>query len=133
MASEEFASVKHSFREETSSNVGVGCPQNWSYLVQSPTERAEAAVSDLITNSDEQLRRFREREQIPFKKFKITEEDYRNRERRPDYEVAVREMIARTSTEFAPWQLVPSNDKRWARIQVLETFADALAERLREE
>jgi polyphosphate kinase 2 (PPK2 family) len=41
-------------------------------------------------------------------------------------------MVARTSTEFAPWHLVPSNDKRWSRIQVLETFADSLADRLHE-
>jgi polyphosphate:AMP phosphotransferase len=80
----------------------------------------------LQLDAEEQLRRFREREKTPFKTYKITEEDYRNRQRRSDYETAANEMIARTSSEFAPWHLVPANDKRWARIQVLETFAKAL-------
>ncbi len=84
----------------------------------------------LHVDPDEQLRRFEERERTPFKQYKITEEDYRNRAKRPEYEIAANEMIARTSTEFAPWHLVPSNDKRRARIQVLETYADALGLKL---
>jgi polyphosphate kinase 2 (PPK2 family) len=86
----------------------------------------------LHVDAKEQLRRFEEREKIPFKKYKITDEDYRNRERRAEYDLAANEMIARTSNEFAPWHLVPSNDKRWARIQVLETFAEALKARLKQ-
>jgi polyphosphate:AMP phosphotransferase len=81
--------------------------------------------------ADEQLRRFREREKTSYKKYKITAEDYRNRRRRDDYELAANDMIARTSTDLAPWHLVPSNDKRWARIQVMETFSEALEAKLK--
>ncbi|NJL26979.1 MAG: polyphosphate:AMP phosphotransferase [Thermoanaerobaculia bacterium] len=81
----------------------------------------------LHIDADEQLRRFEAREATPFKKFKITAEDYRNRARWKDYELAANEMIERTSTEYAPWTLIAANDKRWARVAVLEAFAAALA------
>jgi polyphosphate:AMP phosphotransferase len=85
----------------------------------------------LHIDKDEQLRRFRAREQTPFKKFKITSDDYRNRERWDDYEAAVNEMVQRTSTDVAHWNLVAANDKRWARIQVLKTVCRALDEACR--
>lgn len=75
----------------------------------------------LHIDRDEQLRRFQEREQTPHKQHKITEEDYRNRERWREYELAVNEMVQRTSTRSAPWTLVPANDKRFARLHVIET------------
>ena len=84
----------------------------------------------LHIDREEQLRRFAEREQTPYKKYKITDEDYRNRERWDDYVRAVDEMVAHTSTDVAPWHLVPANDKRFARITVLETVCDALKRRL---
>ncbi|MDJ0928548.1 MAG: polyphosphate:AMP phosphotransferase [Gammaproteobacteria bacterium] len=68
----------------------------------------------------EQLARFRAREQTHYKKYKITDEDYRNRERWEDYVHAVNEMVTRTDTKNAPWILVPANDKRYARIRVLK-------------
>ena len=74
----------------------------------------------------EQLRRFKEREQISFKQFKITEEDFRNRNRWNTYEQAANDMIGRTSTEFAPWTLVEANDKWFARIRVLKTLCERL-------
>ncbi len=80
----------------------------------------------LHIDQDEQLRRFQEREQTPWKRFKITEEDWRNREKWPSYERAVNEMIERTSTEIAPWTLIESNDKHHARIKVMETLCAAL-------
>jgi len=80
---------------------------------------------------DQQLERFRAREKTGYKKYKITDEDYRNREKRPAYEAAVEEMIARTSTEVAPWTLVPANNKRFARIQVLKTVCRGLKKALR--
>jgi len=80
----------------------------------------------LHIDSDEQLRRFRAREQTPYKKYKITEEDYRNRERWDAYVAAVDDMVERTSTGGAPWHLVAANDKRWARVAVLETICSAL-------
>ncbi len=76
----------------------------------------------LAISKDEQLRRFKEREQIAFKRFKITEEDWRNREKWDDYERAVCDMVDRTSTEIAPWTLVEANDKNFARIKVLKTL-----------
>ena len=79
---------------------------------------------------DEQLRRFQERQSTPFKHFKITDEDYRNREKWNDYEVAANEMLGRTWTEFAPWQLVEANDKQFARLKVLKTFCDRLEDSL---
>lgn len=80
----------------------------------------------LHIDPDEQMRRFNAREETQYKKYKITEEDYRNRERWPAYAAAVNEMVERTSTDAAPWHLVAANDKRWARVQVLETLCDVL-------
>jgi len=80
---------------------------------------------------DEQLRRFEAREATPYKKYKITDEDYRNRGRWADYARAVDEMVARTDTPLAPWHLVPANDKRYARVRILETIADALRDALK--
>ncbi len=75
---------------------------------------------------EEQLRRFKAREKVPFKKYKITAEDYRNRDRWNAYELAADEMVQRTSTDYARWHLVAGNDKRWARIQVLKTVCREL-------
>jgi polyphosphate:AMP phosphotransferase len=76
--------------------------------------------------SDEQLRRFKERESIPYKQWKLTDEDWRNREKWDLYEEAVQEMVERTSTVHAPWTLVEGNCKRYARLKVLRTVAEAL-------
>lgn len=84
----------------------------------------------LHIGEDEQLRRFREREQVPYKRHKITEEDWRNREQWPAYKAAVNEMVIRTSTEYAPWTLVPGNDKRLGRVTVLETVCERLHQAL---
>jgi polyphosphate kinase 2 (PPK2 family) len=80
----------------------------------------------LHIDPEEQLRRFKAREQTAYKKYKITQEDYRNREKWDAYVGAVNEMVARTSTGRAPWHLVAANDKHSARIQVLKTVCDAL-------
>ncbi len=84
----------------------------------------------LHIDPDEQLARFEARERTAYKKYKITDEDYRNREKWADYEAAIDEMVKRTSTTQAPWQLVSANDKPWARVRVLEELCDALSERL---
>ena len=81
---------------------------------------------------EEQLRRFREREADPAKQWKITEEDWRNREKRPQYLEAVDDMFRLTSTEFAPWTVLESDDKRYARVKALEIIVAALEARLRE-
>lgn len=82
----------------------------------------------LSIDEQTQLERFQEREQIPFKRFKITEEDWRNRDKWDAYSEAVGDMVDRTSTEVAPWTLVEANDKRWARVKVLRTINLALEE-----
>lgn len=74
----------------------------------------------------EQLKRFKERAATGFKRFKITEEDWRNREKWAAYEEAAVEMFDRTHTALAPWTIVPANDKRHARLKVLKTFCDRL-------
>jgi len=84
----------------------------------------------LNIDKDEQLRRFKERQETPEKQWKITEEDWRNREKWDAYEEAVNEMIIRTSTTNAPWVIVEANDKYYARIKVLESVVNALEERI---
>jgi polyphosphate:AMP phosphotransferase len=80
----------------------------------------------LAITKEEQLRRFKEREKIGFKRFKITEEDWRNREKWDAYERAVCDMVDRTSTEIAPWTLVEANDKNFARIKILKTLCERI-------
>ncbi len=77
-----------------------------------------------------QLDRFKEREEIPEKKWKITEEDWRNREKWEEYESAVNEMLEKTSTEYAPWHIIQSNDKYFARIQAINHVIHAIMERV---
>ena len=79
----------------------------------------------------EQLRRFKDRSNTSYKRWKITDEDWRNRKRWEDYTSAVNDMVERTSTKIAPWTLVEGNDKNFARIKVLRTVADALDRRMR--
>jgi len=76
----------------------------------------------LTITQEEQLRRFKEREKTGFKRFKITEEDWRNRKKWSEYETAVCDMVDRTSTDIAPWTLVEANDKYFARIKILKTL-----------
>jgi polyphosphate kinase 2 (PPK2 family) len=80
----------------------------------------------LAIDKQTQLERFQEREEIPFKRFKITEDDWRNRDKWDAYRSAVCDMVDRTSTEISPWTLVEANDKRWARVKVLRTLNEAL-------
>ena len=84
----------------------------------------------LHISKEEQLRRFKEREKTPWKKHKITEEDWRNRDKWDAYEHAVNDMVVRTSTAFAPWTLIPANDKRLARIEVLKAACKRLEQAL---
>ena len=81
-------------------------------------------------DKDEQERRFRARMEDPAKQWKITEEDWRNREKWDQYVQAVDEMLLHTSTTYAPWIIVEANSKYYARIKVLRTVVDALKKRL---
>jgi len=84
----------------------------------------------IAISADEQLRRFKEREVTPFKQYKITEEDWRNRAKWEGYEAAACDMIERTSTSVAPWTLVEGNDKHMARVRVVEAVRDRLRKEL---
>ena len=87
----------------------------------------------LQIDKDEQERRFRERMENPEKQWKITDEDWRNREKWDQYEQAVDDMLVHTSTTYAPWIIVEGNNKYYARIKVLESVIDAIEKRLKEE
>ena len=76
---------------------------------------------------DEQLRRFEERENNPYKAWKLTDEDWRNRSRWSEYEAAVNEMLLKTSTLTAPWTVIEGNDKWWARVKILSTLVEVLS------
>lgn len=82
---------------------------------------------------EEQLRRFEERQQIGYKAWKLTDEDWRNRDRWDLYEAAVNDMIERTSTTRSPWTLVEANDKNYARAKVLRTICERLEKALQDD
>lgn len=84
----------------------------------------------LQVTRDEQLRRFQDREKVKYKKWKLTDEDWRNRERWDDYQVATNDMIDLCNTDIAPWDVIPANSKRHARIEVLDTLCDRLKDAL---
>ena len=77
-------------------------------------------------DSETQLARFTDRQNTPEKQWKITDEDWRNREKWDLYEEAVNEMLAKTSSAAAPWHVLESNDKRYARIKALRIVIDAI-------
>ncbi len=85
----------------------------------------------LAISKDEQFRRFKAREKVSYKRFKITAEDWRNRKKWDQYERAVCDMVDRTSTSYAPWTLVEANNKYHARIKVLKTLCGAIEDALK--
>lgn len=85
----------------------------------------------LTISKEEQLIRFKEREKTGFKRYKITDEDWRNREKWDAYEQAICDMVDRTSTENAPWTLVEANNKHFARIKVLKTLCEQIETKLK--
>jgi polyphosphate:AMP phosphotransferase len=117
---------------------GFCAPEDWrrayaeinDFEAQLAEDRFVVVKFWLAISAEEQLRRFKERERTGFKRFKITDEDWRNRKKWKDYEPAVCEMIDRTSTEGAPWTLVPAEDKHYARITALRTVCERLQEAL---
>jgi polyphosphate kinase 2 (PPK2 family) len=118
---------------------GFASPEEWLRAYgeinrfEEEQDRAGIIVAKfwLAISKDEQLRRFQEREQVEFKRFKITDEDWRNREKWDDYVAAVNDMVDHTSTSHAPWTLVEAQDKRWARVKILETLCDRIQAALR--
>jgi polyphosphate kinase 2 (PPK2 family) len=86
----------------------------------------------LHISPEEQLKRFREREQNPLKRWKLSDEDWRNRGHREQYEEAAEDMFARTDHEPAPWRLVEAESKRYARVKVIETTIAAIEQGMRD-
>ncbi len=84
----------------------------------------------LAIGGDEQFKRFKDRQVTPFKQYKLTEEDWRNRAKWDAYEAAAADMVERTSTDSAPWVLVEANDKAWARVKVMKTVVKRLKDEL---
>jgi len=84
----------------------------------------------LHISPEEQYRRFKLREQTAYKQWKLTDEDWRNRAKWPDYELAVHEMVERTSTSGARWTLVEGNDKNFARLKILRGLILRFRQRL---
>ena len=80
---------------------------------------------------DEQLKRFEARDADPLKRWKLTDEDWRNREKRPQYEAAVEDMLAYTDHELAPWDVIPAEQKRYGRVSVLQTVIARMEEGMR--
>jgi polyphosphate:AMP phosphotransferase len=113
-------------------------PDDWkrayAEIVAFEEELAESGVIVckfwLQISPEEQLRRFQDRVKTPFKQYKITEDDWRNRAKWDSYQAAAVDMIERTSTPGAPWTLVEAEDKRWARLRVMKAVADRLEEEL---
>ena len=85
----------------------------------------------LHLTKDEQLRRFKQRSKAEHKRWKLTDEDWRNRDKWDEYEEAVNDLVSRTSTTAAPWTLIAANDKRYCRVKVLKTVGDAMARALK--
>lgn len=81
-------------------------------------------------SKEEQLRRFEARQKMAHKKWKLTDEDWRNREKWDQYEEAVEDMLIKTTTAYAPWSIIPGNDKYYARVKVLKTVVKRLSEEL---
>jgi AMP-polyphosphate phosphotransferase len=84
----------------------------------------------LHISREEQLKRFEERQRIGYKAWKLTDEDWRNREKWGAYEDAAEEMLVKTSTTLAPWILVEANDKYWARVKVMSRLVEVLSKAL---
>jgi polyphosphate kinase 2 (PPK2 family) len=85
----------------------------------------------LHTSEEEQLRRFERRDKDPLKIWKLTAEDWRNREKRPQYLEAIEDMVARTDQPYAPWHLVAGDSKRYARVEVITTVIDDIEQGMR--
>ncbi len=113
---------------------GLAPPEDWMRAYGEINDFEEQLVQNgvillkfwLHITKEEQLKRFKEREKTGFKRFKITDEDWRNRDKWEAYELAACDMVDRTSTEIAKWTLVEANDKHHARIKTLKVLTDAI-------
>lgn len=114
---------------------GFASEVQWRRAYREINDFEQALVDDgtrvlkffLHITPDEQLRRFEQRLRDPLKRWKLQYEDFRNRKRWDDYEIAIEEMIAKTSTKQAPWHVVPANNKKYARIAIIKQICDQLS------
>jgi AMP-polyphosphate phosphotransferase len=115
---------------------GFAKPSQWGRAFGEINEFERMLVDDgtrvmkvfLYITPDEQLKRFRDRMEDPLKRWKLSYEDFRNRERWDDYQDAANEMLERTSTSGAPWLVLPANDKKYARLEAMNAIADTLSD-----
>ena len=118
---------------------GFCSTEEWQRAYREINEMEEHLVSSgavvmkfwIDIDKETQLQRFNDRAKLEHKQWKITQEDWRNREKWTVYSEAVNEMIHRTSTNYAPWTLVESNNKRFARINTLKIFCTEIEKRLK--
>jgi polyphosphate:AMP phosphotransferase len=117
---------------------GYAEPEDWMRAYGEINDFEEQLIANdvvllkfwLQITKDEQLKRFKEREKTGFKRFKITRDDWRNRDKWEAYELAACDMIDRTSTEIAQWTLVEANDKHFARLKTLRVLTDAIEKKI---
>ena len=117
---------------------GLASEPEWSRAYDEINDFEHELTSDGIVlvkfwlqiSADEQLRRFQARESEPWKQHKITAEDYRNRSKKNAYEAAAADMLERCSTPYAPFAVIPAEDKHYARLSVLETVCERLEQAL---
>jgi polyphosphate kinase 2 (PPK2 family) len=115
---------------------GFATEEQWQRAYREIDEFERMLVDDgmiivklfLHISPDEQLERFERRRQDPLKVWKLTDEDWRNRDKRPAYEAALEDMLERTGTERAPWRIVPAESKRYARVRVMQEVITAIEE-----
>jgi len=109
---------------------GFATPAEWGRAYESIVDFEQSLVAEGVIlvkfwmhiSDDEQMRRFQARETDPLKRWKLTDEDWRNRDRNREYDAAAEEMFARTHHDAAPWEVIAAEQKRFARIAVIETL-----------
>jgi AMP-polyphosphate phosphotransferase len=118
---------------------GFATEDQWSRAYDEIVEFERTLVAEgmilvkfwMHVSEKEQLRRFESRKDDPLRSWKLTDEDWRNREKRPQYEAAVEDMLKRTDHPKAPWHVIPGDDKRFARVKVVEIVCAAVEDELR--
>ena len=120
---------------------GFATKEQWSRAYNEIVEFERTLVAEgmiivkfwMHVSPEEQLRRFEERSTDPLKQWKLTDEDWRNREKRETYEIAINEMLERTDPTWAPWHVIAGDDKHYARFAVVEKVCEAIEARLKTE
>ncbi|MEV7626798.1 UDP-galactose-lipid carrier transferase [Actinoplanes sp. NPDC089786] len=120
---------------------GFATKERWSRAYNEIVEFERTLVAEgmiivkfwMHVSPEEQLRRFEERSNDPLKQWKLTDEDWRNRQKRETYEIAINEMLERTDPTWAPWHVIAGDDKHYARFAVVEKVCEAIEARLKTE